>query len=77
MRNSLPTPWHRARRCPLCRKAGCLISSPTDPAAAICRNVASTVPIGTIGHLHELRPSPAWAKWRRSLPRLVRTHTNV
>ncbi len=72
MSKTLPTPWTRARRCPVCRKAGCLVSSPTDPSAAICTRTASSQAIGNIGHLHILRDSPPWSPWSRSLARLAR-----
>jgi len=73
MSKTLPTPWTRARRCPVCHRAGCLVSGPTDPEAAICHHVATDRPVGTIGHLHELRPGPTWTAWRRSLERLKGT----
>ena len=59
---AIPKPWTRARRCPVCRKAGCLVSSPTDPSAAICTRTASSQAIGNIGHLHILRDGPPWAR---------------
>ena len=72
MSKTLPTPWTRARRCPVChRRAGCLLSGPGDPAAVICRNADETAePIGTRGFLHVLRDGPTWSKWRLTLDRL-------
>jgi hypothetical protein len=70
MPDAIPSPWTRARRCPICHRAGCLVSSSSDPAAVVCTRTASAVQIGTVGHLHELRPAPAWPAWRRSLERL-------
>ena len=67
-----PRPWTRARRCPVCRGSGCLLSSTTDPAAVVCSQVESPQPIGTTGFLHVLRDGPAWAPWRLSLVRLAR-----
>ncbi|MGA2258098.1 MAG: hypothetical protein ABSG53_25820 [Thermoguttaceae bacterium] len=32
----------------------------------------SHVPVDTVGHLHELRPGPAWARWRVSLGRMAK-----
>ena len=72
MNSSLPRPWSRVGRCPCCHKSGCLVSSPTNPAAAVCTRVTSTRPIGSLGYLHELRPGPTWAKWRVSLSRMIR-----
>jgi len=71
----LPAPWVRTARgnpCPVCHcHAGCLLSGPTDPSAAICRNADETAePIGTRGFLHVLRDGPTWARWRMSLERL-------
>ena len=72
MPSTLQVPWLRARRCPLCKRAGCLVSSPTRPDAVVCRHTPSAVPVGTIGWLHELRPGPPWARWRVSLAKLTR-----
>jgi hypothetical protein len=75
MSDNPPAPWTRttaAHRCPLCRRAGCLTSSPTDPAAVVCARTESQQPIGMVGYLHELRPGPAWAPWRAGLARLAR-----
>ncbi len=72
MSKTLPKPWTRARRCPVCRKAGCLVSSPTDASAVICATVSSAQQIGAAGYLHILRDSPPWAPWSRSLARLAR-----
>jgi len=58
--------------CPVCHRAGCLVSSLTNPSAAICSRTVSPEPIGDLGWLHELRQGPAWPKWRTSLPRLVK-----
>ena len=63
------TAWHR---CPLCGGTRRLASSVTDPAAVICTRVASDVQVRTVGFLHELRQSAAWAPWRTSLARLTR-----
>ena len=58
--STIPKPWVRTTRsdpCPVCRRrAGCLLSSPGDPSAVICRSVPSDRPIGAIGFLHELTP---------------------
>ena len=71
----LPAPWTRttaAHRCPVCRRAGCLVSSPKSPAAVICTRTKSPRPIGTAGYLHVLRDGgPTWAPWRTSLVRLA------
>lgn len=72
---AIPKPWTRStsrNRCPVCRKAGCLVSSPTDPSAAICATVSSAQQIGAAGYLHILRDSPPWSPWSRSLARLAR-----
>jgi hypothetical protein len=70
-----PKPWivtTAQRRCPVCRRAGCLTAG--DPVTAVvCRNVESTKAIGSVGWLHELTPGPTWAPWRRALPRLAKT----
>ena len=77
MSKTLPTPWTRStsrNRCPKCGRAGCLLSSPTDPSAVICTRTPSNQAIGNIGHLHILRDGPPWAPWTRSLARLKKTH---
>ena len=43
---------------PLCRKAGCLLSGPADPAAVVLHRDQGAEPIGTTGFLHALRPAP-------------------
>ena len=58
--------------CPLCGGTDCLTSSVKDPAAVTCIRVASGVQVGAIGHLHELRPSGAWAPWRMALGKLAK-----
>lgn len=69
----LPSPWVRATRanpCPVCNRTGCIMSSPTDPAAAICIRTKSPRPIGRFGHLHE--PWAARANnLRLPMPRLT------
>ena len=70
--DALPRPWTRARRCPVCHRAGCLVSAPTDPDAVVCQRVESQQQIGAVGWLHELQPGPAWPPWRSSLPRLAK-----
>jgi len=75
MSSTTPAPWIRTTKghpCPLCHRAGCLLSSATEPEAVVCRRKASARPIRTAGWLHELRPSPPWTKWRTSLARLAR-----
>ena len=75
MSKTLPKPWTRStsrKRCPKCGRAGCLLSSPADPAAVVCCQVVSDRPIGTAGYLHELRPAPAWTAWRRNLARIAK-----
>ena len=74
-RHALPAPWTPARRCPVCRKAGCLVSNATNPAAAVCRHTESPQPIGTRGWLHVLRDGPTWSPWSRSLARLSKEGT--
>jgi len=71
---TIPAPWTRttaAHRCPVCRHAGCLVSSLTTPAAVVCARIKSEQPIGTAGYLHELRDGPTWAPWRVTLARLA------
>ena len=75
-RQAPPKPWTRttkARPCPVCHRAGCLLSAPTDPAAVVCATTESAEPIGTWGFLHILRTDgPAWSKWRLTLARLAK-----
>ena len=70
MSKTLPKPWTRARKgqaLPTVRRVRLSrLSGPTDPEAAICHHVATDRPVGTIGHLHELRPGPTWTAWRRA-----------
>lgn len=75
MNTKVPAPWTRttaAHRCPVCRRAGCLVSSPTSPAAVVCARTESPQPISMAGYLHVLRDGPTWAPWRVSLARLAR-----
>jgi len=68
-------PWSRTtkgRPCPVCRRSGCLQSSVDNPDAVVCRRIASSKPVGNLGHLHEMKPSAAWAPWRRSLQQITR-----
>ncbi len=68
-------PWTRSTRsrpCPLCGKSGCLVSAANNPEAAICTNTTSSVKIGAVGFLHELRPAPPWTRWRMSLAKLAK-----
>jgi hypothetical protein len=72
-----PRPWRRStpdEPCPMCRRAGCLITGPHDhPSAVVCRRVKSPKAVGELGYLHVLRDDgPTWAAWRNSLPRLAR-----
>jgi len=78
MSTTLPSHWIRSTsrsRCPLCRRAGCLVSSPAKPDAVVCRHTPSAVPVGSAGWLHELRPGPAWASWRRNIARIAKEKT--
>jgi len=75
MITTTPRPWQRTtsrRPCPLCRGSGCLISSPTGPAAVVCAQMKSRRRIGAAGFLHELRSGPAWAPWCASLARMMK-----
>ena len=76
MSTTPPRPWTRTttqHRCPVCRRAGCLVTG--DPVAAVvCVRVESAKRIGSAGWLHVLDNSgPTWSEWRRSLPRLEKT----
>ena len=74
MSTKLPAPWTRTTKtnpCPICHRAGCLVPSPTNPAAVICARTESPKPIGTAGYLHVLRDGPTWAPSRASLSRIA------
>lgn len=75
MSSSVPAPWTvatRRRPCPICDGVGCLLSSSASPDAVVCLFEESPHPVGQLGWLHELRPCPAWTKWRLSLARLIK-----
>jgi len=77
MTTTTPTPWIRttkAKPCLICHHAGCLVT--TDGAAAVCTKVTSQKSIPGVGHLHELKPSAAWAPWRVSLAKIAREAAN-
>jgi len=41
--------------CPVCAKAGCLVSGPRSaPVAAVCGRVESPKPVGSLGYVHVL-----------------------
>jgi hypothetical protein len=53
--------------CPMCRGvSGCLIADEQGTIAAVCRNVESGKPVGTLGHLHIVQDAgPVWSKSRQ------------
>lgn len=43
--STTPKFWTRSTtrsRCPICRRSGCLVSSPTEPGAVVCSRTSST-----------------------------------
>jgi hypothetical protein len=68
----LPRPWRYSRRCPICRRGGCIVAGPSA-VAAVCVHTESKQRIGTIGWLHVLdNGGPLWSSWRCSLQRLAK-----
>ena len=72
--STTPKFWTRSTtrsRCPICRRSGCLVSSPTEPGAVVCSRTSSARQIGTVGFLHVLDDKlPPWIPWRVALVRL-------
>ena len=62
--------------CPVCAKAGCLLTGPRSaPVAAVCRRVESPKRVPDVGYLHVLDtrgPVFAWTPAGRELVKLAR-----
>jgi hypothetical protein len=68
------TPTTTRNPCPVCNStSGCLVASEAGITAAICRNVESGKPVGTLGWLHLIVDrGPIWSKSRQRVLKAAR-----